>query len=219
MTSILKTAAIAAILTGFANTAAAIEFTPLVETEAVSQMTSSQMLNPAPLEAITSSRQILDMKRPKTIAVARLHEGRFLPLPHQEAPAWQSLNDGGAASFAPLPAAVHFDVLAPVPLGAEESDNRIDEIRLAAIDAGQDYVLIYAVNRGASWGRFGDQDLAATGLTYDEASDAVRAGDAKALLIQTHTGEVIGAVTTFAPDMKTLTELVSEMTKKSFTKA
>jgi len=55
-------------------------------------------------------------------------------------------------------------------------------------------------------------DLDATGLTYDEASDAVRDGDAKALLIHSYTGDVLGAVTTFAPDMETLTQLVLDMT-------
>ena len=210
MTSILKTAAIAAILTGFANSAAAIEFLPLTETHAVSKMTPNP--STALFDGSSSELEASPLNQPETIAVARLHEGRFLPLPHQEAPAWQSISDGGVASFAPLSAAVHFDVLASVPLGAEESDNRIDEIRLAAIDAGQDYVLIYAVNRGASWGRFGDRDLDATGLTYDEASDAVRDGDAKALLIHSYTGDVLGAVTTFAPDMETLTQLVLDMT-------
>ena len=219
MKTILKTAAIAAILTGFANSASALDVTPFADTAAVMKMIPAPQdagagSNAAPLAAEMTARPL-----PKNIAVARLHDGQFLPLPHQEASAWQAISQSESTTFAPLPASVHFEILASVPLGAEESDNRIDEIRLAAAAAGQDYVLIYAVNRGASWGRFGDRNLEATGLTYDEASDAVRDGDAKALLVQTHTGDVIGAVTTCAPDMKTLTELVGEMTKKSFTSA
>ena len=219
MKTILKTAAIAAILTGFANTASALEFTPFIDTAAVVKMNPNPLSTGTNTESVRPDAKLAAIIAPKNIAVARLHNGQFLPLPHPEASAWQAINQSGSATFDPLPASVHFDVLASVPLGAEESDNRIDEIRLAAAAAGREFVLIYAVNRGASWGRFGDRDLDATGLTYDEASDAVRNGDAKALLVQTYTGDVIGAVTTFAPDMKTLTELVSEMTKKSFTKA
>lgn len=223
MKTILKTAAIAAILTGFANAAQAVEFTPLTKAQGAVTLLAGAQLSPASFGGDHVPAAILAQTSNKTsppnIAIARLHEGRFLPLPQLEAPAWAALNTLSFAQFSALPASVHFDMIAAVPLGAPQSDNRIDEIRLAAAAASQDYVLIYAVNDGASWGRFGDRDLDATGLKYDIGSDAVRDGDAKALLVASYTGEVLGAVTTFAPDMETLVNLTAEMMAAVFTKA
>lgn len=221
MKSILKTAAIAAILTGFANSAQAIDFTPITETGSVQMLHTSYlapsfggggMMSPSLTEKLTIK------SAPAKIAIARLHKGRFLPLPNQEAPDWAMLNNDGGAIFSPLSASTHFDILPEVPQNGVDSDNKIDEIRLTAAVQNQDYVLIYAVNDGASWGRFGDRDLDATGLSYDDASEAVRDGDAKALLINAYSGEVVGAVTTFAPDMKTLTQLVADMTAEALAK-
>ena len=218
MKSILKTAAITAILTGFANTAQAIDFTPITETGSV-QMLHTSYLAPSfgggGMISPSHTENLAIKSAPAKIAIARLHKGRFLPLPNQEAPDWAMLNNDSGAIFSPLSASPHFDILPEVPQNGVDSDNKIDEIRLTAAVQNQDYVLIYAVNDGASWGRFGDRDLDATGLLYDDASEAERDGDAKALLINAYSGEVVGAVTTFAPDMKTLTELVGEMTEKA----
>ena len=215
MKSILKTAAVAAILTGFANTAQAMDFTPITETSSV-QMLHTSYLSPSfgggGMMPPSFTEKLAVKSAPAKIAIARLHKGRFLPLPDQEAPDWAMLNTEGGAIFSPLSPSTHFDILPEIAQNGVDSDNKIDEIRLTAAVQNQDYVLIYAVNDGASWGRFGDRDLEATGLSYDEASNAVRDGDAKALLVNAYSGEVIGAVTTFAPDIKTLTNLVAEMT-------
>ena len=221
MQSILKHTIIATVFTGFASSAQAIEFTPLNQTGQTSCLTAE--LEPDTYEdadcfggyAPMASREmpeILIETGPTKIAIARLHDGRFLPLPDQEAPSWATLNNTGNALFSPLSASTHFDILPEIAQNGVDSDNKIDEIRLTAAAQNQDYVLIYAVNDGAAWGRFGDRNLDATGLRYDDASDAVRDGDAKALLVEAYTGEVVGAVTTFAPDMKTLTKLVADMT-------
>jgi hypothetical protein len=125
--------------------------------------------------------------RRANISVARLHEGRFLPAPHHEARAWTSLKMG-SAEFTPLPASTHFDVLPMIAQNGVDSDNKIDEIRLAAIDANSDYVLIYATGKGAFWGQFGGKPLEQTGLTVSPASPARENGDAKAVLVQAHNG-------------------------------
>lgn len=220
MKTILKTAAIAAILTGFANSAQAMDFTSLTETGSV-QMLHTPYLAPSfggGMMPASLTETLAVKSTPAKIAIARLHEGRFLPLPNQEAPDWAKLNNNDGAIFSPLSASTHFDILPGIALNGVDSDNKIDEIRLTAAAENQDYVLIYAVNDGASWGRFGDRDLDATGLSYDEASEAVGDGDAKALLINAYSGEVVGAVTTFAPDMKTLTQLVADMTEEVLAK-
>ena len=221
MKTILKTAAIAAILTGFANSAHAMDFTSLTETGSV-QMLHTSYLAPSfgggGLMPPSLTDNLAAKSTPPKIAIARLHEGRFLPLPDQEAPDWAMLNNNGGAIFSPLSASTHFDILPEIPLNGVDSDNKIDEIRLTAAAENQDYVLIYAVNDGASWGRFGDRDLDATGLSYDDASEAVGDGDAKALLINAYSGKVVGAVTTFAPDMKTLTGLVADMAENVLAK-
>jgi hypothetical protein len=221
MKTILKTAAIAALITGFANSAQAMNYTPMTCTgNAVSLLTEFEDADcfggyaPHKVPNKMASRveqASVEQSGPKKIAIARLHKGRFLPLPDQEAPSWATLNNSGKAIYSPLSAATHFDILPAIAQNGVDSDNKIDEIRMAAAADGQDYVLIYAVNDGAGWGRFGDRDLDATGLVYDDASDAVRYGDAKALLVNSFNGEVVGAVTTFAPDMKTLTTLVADM--------
>lgn len=215
MKSILKTAAVAAILTGFANSAQAMDFTPITDTGSVQLLHTSYLAPSFGGGGMMPSRfteKLAVKSAPAKIAIARLHKGRFLPLPHQEAPDWEMLNTDGGAIFSPLSASTHFDILPEIAQNGVDSDNKIDEIRLTATAQNQDYVLIYAVNEGASWGRFGDRDLEATGLSYDEASNAVGDGDAKALLVNAYSGEVVGAVTTFAPDMKTLTNLVAKMT-------
>lgn len=218
MKSILKLALIAAVFTGYSSAAQAMDFTPLTDIDSAVQLLHKSYLSPASFGGgMLSSAMTADIakaKSPAKIAIARLHRGRFLPLPDQEAPAWATLNNAGIAIFSPLSASTHFDLLPQIPMDGVDSDNKIDEIRMAAAAEGQDYVLIYAVNGGASWGRFGDRDLDATGLSYDISSNAVRDGDAKALLVQAYTGEVLGAVTTFAPDMETLAGLVETMTAK-----
>ncbi len=222
MTTLLKTAAVAAIITGFANSAFALEYTPLSRAEGVMQTVNMEhsdlSYNAAKATLITAK-----LKNSK-IAVARLYNGRFLPTPHNETSAWAALNgavqNGGAApQFSQLSAAAHFSIIPELPMDSEESDNKIDEIRMAAVESGNDYVLIYATGKGAFWASFGGRALEETGLIVDEASNANLNGDAKALLIKAHSGEVVGAVTTFAPDMATLTKLVGEMTAEVFDEA
>ncbi len=222
MKTLLKTAAVAAILTGFANSAFAMEYTPLSRAEGVMQSVNMEHTD---LSYNAAKATLITPKLKNTkIAVARLYNGRFLPTPHQEASAWSALNgsakDGATApQFSQLSAAAHFDIIPELPMGSEESDNKIDEIRMAAVESGSDYVLIYATGKGAFWASFGGRPLEQTGLVVDEASSANLNGDAKALLIKARSGEVVGAVTTFAPDMATLTKLVGEMTAKVFDEA
>lgn len=214
MKTIFKLAAIAAIFTGFSGSANALEFTPHTQTGSFSAM---HMEHECPASYgggfYTKINPYTARKMPSEIAVARLHGGRFLPLPHNEAPAWRDVSK--ATAFVPLSAAKHFELLPEIPMGGIDSDNKIDEIRLAAAASGHEYVLIYATGKGADWAQFGSQQLGETGLTVSEDSRANESGDAKALLVKSHSGEVIGAVTTFAPDMKTLTEKVAVMTEQA----
>ena len=207
MTSLLKSALIATIFTGFSAGANALCFTPLIDApDAVYAVLAASPNAAADLAADAKTKAL----HGATVSVARLHKGRFLPTPHQETKAWSKLSVG-SARFMPLPASAHFDVLPGIAQDGAESTNKIDEIRLAAIDAGHDFVLIYATGSGAFWGEFGGQRLEHTGLVVNEASAAHENGDAKAILVQAYSGDVLGAVTTWAPDMDSLTNEVKSM--------
>jgi hypothetical protein len=128
------------------------------------------------------------------IGVARLDKGRLIPAPTGELLDWKFLDNRSAANFEPISAAAHIKNLPEIPMDGRDTYNQIDEIRLTAFDLKMDYVLVYGLGRDAQWGSIGGKALIETGLRFDEDEISPRAG-AKALLVDTYTGEVFGTVT------------------------
>ena len=81
MRTLLKTAAITALITGFANSAHAFEpAAPLTLFETAPEITEQEKAAPIQLPANAK------------IAVARLDGGRFIPAPHSEEFDWELLD-------------------------------------------------------------------------------------------------------------------------------
>jgi len=65
---------------------------------------------------------------------------------------------------------------------------------MTASDLRMDYVLIYGLGKDAEWGSFGGKSMMDTGFITDDDTMSPRGG-AKALLVNTYTGQVYGTVT------------------------
>lgn len=130
-----------------------------------------------------------------TIAVARVDGGRLIPTPFGEAEDWTFLDRRVDANIIQLGAAKYIEYVPEIPLEGTPSHNTIDEIRLTAANEGLDYVLIYGVGPDANWASFGGKALVETGLTVKPDCAAWDAAKAKALLVDSYSGQVLGAVT------------------------
>lgn len=129
------------------------------------------------------------------IGIARLDKGRLIAAPIGELRDWAFLDNRSEFSFAPISPAAHIKTLPEIPMDGRDSDNRIDEIRLTAVTQGMDYVLIYGMNQDAGFGKFGHNPLAETGLVYSKNDEVlVKAAPAKAVLVNSFTGQVYGAI-------------------------
>jgi len=199
MTTLLKTAAIAALITGFANAAHAgspyafqsdaelamvdpIEITvPVVETAEVHQ-----------LEAL-EDKQLSNTSR---IAVARLDGGRVIPTPYGEEYDWKLLDQRVDLDIELMNAGDYLKYIPEIPFDGVDTDNKIDEVRLTAANEGYSHVILYGMGTDAYWASFGGKALAETGLTVHEDCDSWDKAKAKALLVNAHTGEVLGAAKT-----------------------
>jgi len=200
MTTLLKTAAIAAIITGFANNANAIDrFTPL--TAPHSEIMLFETLEATPRAAHTKG---FTMPGTAKIGIARLDLGRLIPADYAELQAWETVNSDIPASLTPLSASVYLNAVPVIDFTAQDTDNKIDEIRIAAADSGMNYVLLYAVGDDANWASIGRRHFSETGLTVKPGCPGWQRGAAKALLIDTYSGHVITAAT--ADDTMALTE-------------
>jgi len=128
------------------------------------------------------------------IGIARLDKGRLIPAPMGELADWKFLDKRSAANFEPVSVAAHIKNLPEIDMDGRDTSNQIDEIRLTASDLKMDYVLVYGMGGDAQWGSIGGKALIETGLRFDEDEISPRAS-AKALLVDTYTGEVYGTVT------------------------
>jgi len=177
MTTFLKTAAIAALITGFANTAhagspyafqdddylamvapaAEQTITPATTRSAQAWSTHIGDDEIAELEATFELKATLKteetIKVAPRIAVARLDGGRLIPTPHGEEFDWKLLNKRTDFDIEVMNAGDYLKYIPEIPFDGVDTDNKIDEV---------------------SW---------------DEAK-------AKALLVNAHTGEVLGAAKT-----------------------
>lgn len=140
-------------------------------------------------------RSVPRFKTGSSIAVARLDGGRLISTPYEEERDWTFLNRRTEVSISQLGAGTYIKYTPEIPHGSYDTDNKIDEIRLAATNEGYDYVLIYGVGPDAGWASFGGKVLSETGLTVSSDCHSWDAAKAKALLVESHSGHVLGAVT------------------------
>lgn len=149
------------------------------------------------------------------IAVARLDGGRLIPTPHSETVDWGFLDNRVSAKITQLGAANYLKYIPEIAFQGQDTMNKIDEIRLTAANEGYGHVLIYGVGPDASWASFGKRALSQTGLTIHEDCKSWDDAKAKALLVDSFSGEVIGAVTANDIDhnIGQLADRVGEMIK------
>lgn len=129
------------------------------------------------------------------IVVARLDGGRFIPTPHTETVDWNYLDKRLDADIVEMDASKYYNFIPEIPFQGQDTMNKIDEIRLAAANEGFEHVLLYGVGPDASWASFGRRALSETGLTIHKDCASWENAKAKALLVNSFTGEVVGAVT------------------------
>ena len=130
-----------------------------------------------------------------TIAVARLDGGRLIPTPFAEAFDWALLAKRTGATIEPLSAGAALDYVPEIPFHGVDTDNKIDEIRLAAVGEGYSHIIVYGVGPDARWASFGGKALVETGLRVPEDCDSWSEAKAKALLVDAYSGDVLGAAT------------------------
>ncbi len=130
-----------------------------------------------------------------TIGIARLDGGRLIPTPHSEEVDWTFLDRRMDTKIQQLGASNYINYIPEIAFQGQDTDNKIDEIRLTAANEGMDYVIIYGVGPDASWASFGKKALSETGLTVHKDCKSWEQAKAKALLVDSYTGEVLGAVT------------------------
>ncbi len=129
-----------------------------------------------------------------TIGIARLEKGRLIAAPLGELQDWAFLNKRTAQKFDIISPAALIQNIPEVPMNGRDSDNKLDEIRMTASDLRMDYVLIYGMGQDAQWGSFGGKSLMETGFVTGNETISPRGG-AKALLVNTYTGEIYGTLT------------------------
>ncbi len=129
------------------------------------------------------------------IAVARLDGGRLIPTPFGEEFDWEMLAKRTGASIEQLGAGVALNYVPEIPFDGTDTENKIDEIRLAAANEGYSHVILYGVGPDARWSSFGGKALVETGLVVGEDCESWDEARAKALLVDSFTGEVLGAAT------------------------
>ena len=196
MTKLLKTAAIAALITGFANTAQA--------GSPYAFQTDAELAMVGPVELITptmeygeplqlASLEQESFAKTARIAVARVDGGRLIPTPYGEEFDWKLLDKRVDQNIEVMNAGDYLKYIPEIPFDGVDTDNKIDEIRLTAANEGYSHVILYGMGTDAYWSSFGGKALIETGLTVHEDCDSWKAAKAKALLVDTHTGEVLGA--------------------------
>ena len=196
MTKLLKTAAIATLITGFANTAQA--------GSPYAFQTDAELAMIGPVELITPTMDYVEplqlasleqesIAKTARIAVARVDGGRLIPTPFGEEFDWKLLDNRVEHNIEVMNAGDYLKYIPEIPFDGVDTDNKIDEIRLTAANEGYSHVILYGMGTDAYWSSFGGKALVDTGLTVHEDCDSWKAAKAKALRVDTHTGEVLGA--------------------------
>lgn len=151
------------------------------------------------LESVMSGPAVTAMTAPhiqnsSTIAIARLDGGRLIPAPYTELEDWSFLNKRTSVDIIPLSSAQYIKYTPEIPFTGQDTDNKIDEIRLTAVNEGMDFTLIYAVGPDADINLFGHRNLKDTGLTLTSGTPSWEKAKARAILMNSYTGDVIGMV-------------------------
>ena len=216
MTTLLKTAAIAALITGFANLAHAGSPTAFADDNYLAMVKPAKTVTPhggsaelrqaalLKAESVTPHGGSAELRQAEylaqeklnetsRIAVARLDSGRFIPAPYTEEADWKFLDKRVEVKLDLMTAGDHFKYLPEIDFQGIDTDNKIDEIRLTAANEGYSHVILYGMGKDAYWSSFGGKALSETGLTVHEDCASWDKAEAKALLVDTHTGEVLGA--------------------------
>ena len=186
--TLTSTLTAAAMIAGFAHSANALEVmnplaVPGYEIELFDGPTLSQTSFKAPALPKTAK-----------IAVARLDQGRLIPTPYSEEYDWTLLDKRSDMEVSLLSLSAYLKYIPATPLHIAQSDNRIDEVRMTAALEGYSHVIIYGTGRDAAWHSFGSRALEHTGLTMEGDDPAIwKKSKAKALLVNSFTGEVLGA--------------------------
>jgi len=189
MTKLLKTTAITALITGFANGASALDIGNQLDAHtAVIELFD----NPVLAEKIV---HLPALEQNAKIAVARLDGGRLIPTPYGEEVDWKMLDNRLNADISLMKAANYLKYIPEIPFQGQDTDNKIDEVRITAAAEGYSHVIIYGVGPDASWASFGGKALRETGLTVQDGCESWQKAKAKALLVNAFTGEVLGAAT------------------------
>lgn len=189
MTKLLKTAAIAALITGFANGAAALD----VGNQLDAHTAAIELFDSPVLTEVKAELPALEKNA--RIAVARLDGGRLIPMPYGEEVDWKMLDKRTDADITLMQAGSYLKYTPEIPFQGQDTDNKIDEVRITAAAEGFSYVLIYGVGPDASWASFGGKALRETGLKVQDGCESWQKAKAKALLVNAYTGEVLGAAT------------------------
>lgn len=199
MKTLLKTAAIAALITGFANSAYA--------GSPYAFQTDAELAMVEPVKSVTPHggsaelRQLAVLEQDRLsntsrIAVARLDGGRLIPTPYGEEFDWKLLDQRMDLNIEVMNAGDYLQYIPEIAFDGIDTDNKIDEIRLTAANEGYSHVILYGMGADAYWSSFGGKALSETGLTVHEDCDSWDRAKAKALLVDTHSGEVLGAAKT-----------------------
>ena len=190
MTKLLKTAAIAAIITGFGVSANALDVTaPLSEPGF-----GVEMIEGATAQQTTDGLPILS--EDARIGVARMDGGRLIPAPHGEVYDWQLLRKRTDRNIEVMNAGDYLKYIPEIPFNGVDTDNKIDEIRLTAANEGYSHVIIYGVGPDAYKTSLGGKTAQQAGLKPKPSGKALNGAKAVALLIDSHTGDVLGAAKT-----------------------
>lgn len=196
MKTLLKTAAIAALITGFANTAFAGSPTAFQSDDYLAMVEPVKMTTPHGGSAEVRQMAVLEQDRltnTSRIAVARLDGGRLIPTPYSEEIDWKLLDKRVDLDIEVMNAGDYLRYIPEIAFEGIDTDNKIDEIRLTAANEGYSHVILYGMGADAYWSSFGGKALSDTGLTVHEDCNSWDSAKAKALLVDTHTGEVLGA--------------------------
>lgn len=196
MKTLLKTAAIAALITGFANSASAGSPTAFADDHYLAMGEPAKIMTPHNGSAELRQAAFIQQEKLNAahkIAIARLEGGRFIATPHDEVTDWEFLNKRVNLQLNLMTAGDHFKYLPSIDFEGVDTDNKIDEIRLTAANEGYSHVILYGMGADAYWSSFGGKALSETGLTFDKDCTSWEEAEAKALLVNAHTGEVLGA--------------------------
>jgi hypothetical protein len=186
MRHLVKAAAIAALITMFGNQATASTATDALALTDISFETPESEKRVNTDNSLTNSAKI---------GIARLDGGRLIPTPFAEEFDWELLSRRTTANISVLSAGDYLKYIPEIPFNGVDTDNKIDEVRLTAVNEGYSHVLIYGMDTDAYLSSFGGKALSQTGLIVHEDCESWKGAKAKAILVNSHTGEVLGAAT------------------------